>query len=366
MSFTTLDSIIIKVRKLTGSGNSFQLTDTDISNYINSFYLYDLPAQFRSLKLKDKYTFNTIQGQDTYPFDSEHYTTVEMPCYCAKREIQLFQDPWSFYGVNFNWQTQNNFITADGNNPPLNGGFTSAKPLIPSQNNDPGAAGNPIPTYPMSRVQNILITANTTVALGFVGTGGTVNITDDGAGNLIEILQTINPPNVDQFNQTYYRNVVGTINYQTGQVIFTAPFSQTIPQGNSIQIQYNPVQVSIPLSILFYQNQFTLRPVPDQGYTIELMAYRQPTQALNALPFGTGSAELNEWWELLAAGASKKIYEDRLDSDGIMLMDKMLHERYELAFSRTYAQIGTQRIQTIFADQLSYNYGAGGGFFGSV
>ena len=53
-----------------------------------------------------------------------------------------------------------------------------------------------------------------------------------------------------------------------------------------------------------------------------------------------------------------------MDSDGISLMDKMLHERYEVAYTRTYAQLGKQRINTIFADQLSTNYGAGMGGFG--
>jgi hypothetical protein len=44
-------------------------------------------------------------------------------------------------------------------------------------------------------------------------------------------------------------------------------------------------------------------------------------------------------------------------------MDKMLKERYDIAYTRTYAQVGTQRVSTIFADQLQYNYGSG--FFGS-
>jgi len=451
--FTQLAQIFTKIRRLTGCGNTTQLPDVQpspnptnivsLTDYVNSFYLYDLPAQFRSLKLKDKYTFNTVQGQDTYPFDSEHYTTVEMPCYCAKREIKLFQDPWSFYGANFNWQQTENFATGDGTPGFLSGtvtnitqatnavvtsanhglvdgrevtlqnvggmtevngetytitvvnansfqlnvnstgftaytaggnwassafnGITQAKPLIPSINNDPGALGSPILTYPMSRVQNILITANTTVndeSIGFVPTVGTINITDDGQGNLIEILQNTNATGVDQFTQTYYRNRVGLINYQTGEITFTAPFSQVIGAGNPIQIQYNPVTLAIPISILFHQNQFTLRPVPDKGYTVELIAYRQPTQALAQTTSFQGTAELNEWWELIAVGAAKKIYEDRIDPDGIAQMDKMLRERYAIAETRTYAQLGKQSASTLFRDQLSYNYGSGSFTFG--
>ena len=354
MSIATLNDIILKVRRLTGSGTSLQLSDAAIIDYINSFYLYDFPAQFRSLKLKDKYTFNTIQGLDTYPFDSEHYTTVEMPCYCMKREIKLFQDPWSFYGVNFNWQQQENFATGDGT--ATYSGTCSSTPLIASINNNPAVTtatsntsvfptGFP-PSFPqanISRVQNILITAN-------VAFGSTLNVTDDGAGNLIGDC------------------ISGTINYETGAISLV--FTNNIPSGNEIQIQYNPVQPSIPLSILFFQNQFTLRPVPDRGYTIELIAYRQPSQALLGSedpdnPTLTGIPELKEWWELLAYGAAKKVYEDRLDSDGIALMDKGIKERYDVATARTYAQLGKQRISTLFADQLQYNYGSGGWGFGS-
>lgn len=337
-----LQMIIAKVRRLTGSADPFQLPDVPdpnnpysvgITDYINSFYLYDFPAQYRALKLKDVYTFNTIQGVETYAFDSENYTTVEMPCYCAKREIALFQDPWSFYGVNYNWQYQNNFTSGNGGTGTYSG-FTSAQPILRSSNNNPTSLD-----YPVSRVQNILITANTATS--------TLNVTDDGSGNLIGDC------------------TAGTINYTTG-AIAGLRFTAAVPLGNPIQIQYNPYQASIPLSILFFQNQFTLRPVPDRGYTIELVAYRQPSQALANTPAFAGNPELSEWWECIAAGAAKKIYEDRLDSDGVALMDKLLAERYATAMTRTYAQLGKQRVNTIFADQLNYNYGSGQNLFGAI
>ncbi len=435
MSIATLNDIIQKVRRLTGAGNAFQLTDAQIIDYINSFYLYDLPAQFRSLKLKDRYTFNTVRGIDIYPFDSEHYTTVEMPCYCMKRIIPLYQQPWGntgFWGSSSNWQFQQNITQGTGfrggitgaitnvtqanpaqitstnhglqtgevvaisnvggmtqlngntyivsfvnaNNFTINvdstgfGAYTAGGnwaagyigtltniPIIRSVNNNPMVstplsstsvfpAGNPVsfPQANISRVQNILITANSSL-------GSTQNVTDNGAGNLIG-------------------DGIGTINYETGQISLL--FNNNVPQGENIQVMYSPTAMSVPLSILFFQNQFTLRPVPDQGYTIELIAYRQPSQALLGSedptnPILTGVPELKEWWELLAAGASKKFFEDQSDASSIQMMDKMLFERYAVAEARTYAQIGSkQRIGTIYADQLSYGYsGVSGWGFGS-
>lgn len=355
MSIATLGDIISKARRLTGSASSFQLTDAQIIDYINSFYLYDFPAQFRSLKLKDKYVFTTQRGIDTYPFDWEHYTTVQQPAYCAKREIALYYNPWNFWGVWFNWQYQENLDTGDNTTGPYSG-TTTANPIIRSYNNNP-AVQSPLftttssvshqPTFPQTnigRAMNILITAN-------VSYGQTLNVTDDGNGTLIGDC------------------TAGTINYETG-AISNLTFTQAIPAGNDITIQYNPVSMAIPQSILFFQNQFTLRPVPDKGYTIELVAYRQPSQAILGsenpnVPNLAGTPELLEWWECLAVGAAKKIYEDRLDSDGIALMDKMLNERYQVAYTRTYAELGKQRMSTIFADQLSNNFGSSYGWIGS-
>jgi hypothetical protein len=426
-------------RELTGSSNSFQTTDTQIVKNMNSFYSYDLDAKYRSLKLKDVYTFTTNVGQDVYPFNSELYTTIQMPCYCAKRELKLYNDPWNFYGVNFNWQQYGNFATGNGTtgaqsgaisgitqaNPgkvtsdnhglftgqtvilnnvsgmtQVNGnsyvitvvdandftigvnttgytpyssggnwytspynGQTIGTPISPSVNNDPGPFANPSLYFPMGRVQNILITAN---VIGTNGVGQTQSVTDDGQGNLIQIFQTSNTTN-QEYGWTYYRQYASstpnspgnaTINYQTG-VITGLTFATAIPQGTPIQIQYNARQPSIPLAIMFYQNQFTVAPMPDKGYTIELTAYRQPVKALLAMGLN-GNPELSEWWEILAIGAAKKIFERRFDSDGIIMIDKMLKERYDIIETRSYAQIGSRQIYTIYSDQVSYNYSQNG------
>ena len=175
-AFPTLTDAIAKTRSLTGSNNAFQTTDTYIVTQMHSFYSYDLPAKFRSLKLKDIYTFTTNVGQDVYPFNSELYTTVDQPCYCNKRELKLFNDPWGFYGVNYNWQQSTQFATGNGSAGPYNG-YTTARPLIASVNNDPGVLvdrgsgvmGGDNLYFPQSRVQNILISANVTPRLGADG-----------------------------------------------------------------------------------------------------------------------------------------------------------------------------------------------------
>tara|TARA_R110002126_G_scaffold51939_1_gene141834 strand:+ start:6881 stop:7957 length:1077 start_codon:yes stop_codon:yes gene_type:complete len=352
MSIATLGDIITKVRKLTGTGNSLQLTDSDIIDYINSFYLYDFPAEFRSLQLKDVFTINTIENIDVYPFDYVHYSTLSGPAFVDRKLVSLYSNPNSFFDLYFNVQETQDLDTGDGTTGAYSGTLTSV-PIRRSFNNNPMTDTQVNPTvtfatgsYPASfaepnpsRVQNILITANTAIT--------TLNVTDDGNGNLIGDCSA------------------GAINYTTGAVTGLV-FNSAIPSGNIIKISYYPSNMNVPQAVLFNQNQITLRPVPDRGYTIQIEAWRRPSQVLlGTEPLGdgdvqvtTGIPELLEWWETLAAGSSKKIFEDRQDLDGIIMMDKMLQERYALNETRTYAQLGTNQVETIFNSPMGgcYNF----------
>jgi len=224
-------------------------------------------------------------------------------------------------------------------------GNTQAYPIIRSVNNNPITdtqtsntqvfpAGYP-PTFTennISRMQNILISANTATS--------SLHVTDDGAGNLIgDCLSG------------------GTINYFTGEILGLT-FTSAVPAGNDINIQYWQAVQSQPYTMLFFQNQFVLRPVPDQAYTIEITAYRNPSQALLGTdslttPDLSGRPEELFWWELIAFGVAKKLYQDRLDTDGVQMMDAYLQEKISEARTRTYAQLGTRQISTIYRDETN-------------
>lgn len=424
MAIATLQAIMSKVRRLTASANSNQLTDSMIIDYINSFYLYDFPAQFRALDLKDIYTFNTVKGVDTYPFDRDHWVNVQGPASVSKREAYLYFNNFTFFGQDFNAGTSEqveetlttsstgtvtgitlsgtdpvsitstshglssgnsvqfssivgttelngntyvitvvdaNTFTLDGTDSSLFTAYTSGgtwvtnaflgtlqnTPIQRSVNNNPMVDTTlssvlefpdgypPSFTSPnASRIQNILITVN-------IGLGQTINVTDDGDGNLIGDVLSGNPNSID---------------YSTGEI--NVAFSQPVPSGEEIKVWYRPLVLNRPLAILFFQNQFVLRPVPDRGYTVQMVGYRLPSDLLlgtssPTTPDVTGRPEELEWWETLAIGAAKKVYEDRLDMDGVSMMDKMLDEHYQLNYSRTYANLGKQRMATIYEAQLS-------------
>ena len=348
MTVGTLQDIIEKIREVSASGNSNQVTDEKIIKYINSYYLYDLPNEFRNLKLKDVYTFNTIQNVDTYPFDFDHWETVETPAYCAKMPMVLFQDKASFYGYNWNSQQLQNFTIGDGTAGPYSFSVQNF-PITASVNNNPIAdtqlsstqifPGGYPPTFTentISRIQNILISANTATS--------SLHVTDDGAGNLIgDCLAG------------------GTIDYFTGAVA-NLTFTQSVPAGNNVTMQYLQSVQGQPFVILFFQNQFVVRPVPDQAYTIEITAYRRPSQALLGTtsaqsPNLSGRPEQLDWWELIAFGVAKKLYQDRLDDVGVMQMQKYYDEKLSECNMRTYAQLGKRQSITIFRDETRQQIG---------
>lgn len=346
MTVGILQDIIEKVRQLAALGNTDQSTDQKIVKYINSYYLYDFPDDLRILKLQDVYTFNTIQGIDTYPFDFDNWSSVSGPAYCDKLQVAFLQDPQQFFGYYYSVQQRETFASGDGG-AGVYSGTTQSMPMLRSVYNNPMTDTQTAPTgifpagYPplfadpnISRIQNILISANTST--------GSLAVTDDGAGNLIgDCLAG------------------GTINYQTG-VISNLTFTSTVPSGNDIEISYIPVELATPFSILFYQNQFRLQPVPDKAYTIEITAYREPSKALLGTTSSTefdlaGRPELFGWWELIAFGVAKKFYQDRLDMDGVQMMESFLQEQISQARTRTYSQLGNRSMSTIYRGETEQN-----------
>lgn len=312
MATTTLAAIRTKVRRLTARTSTTSLTDAEIDQYVNTFYLYDMPAAMRFLKLRDVYTFQTQENVEIYPFPSNNYTTAEPPAYCAGQQMQFFNDEDMFYRM---WP-KTNFIqqvsTGDGTQGPFTGTITGV-PFLRSVN----------PNTPVSQVIRLLLTANTTT--------GSTSAIDDGSG-------------------AFLAPASGTINYDTGA--FSVSFFNAVPAGSAITAEVIPFSAAQPRSILFSQNQFTLRPVPDQGYNIELVVYRTPADLINA----SDSPELNEWWQLLAFGASNKILVDNADFTTLTALRPYYEEQLLLMQRRTLNQLTQQRASTIYSPDVNAPY----------
>lgn len=153
----------------------------------------------------------------------------------------------------------------------------------------------------------------------------------------------------------------GSINYLTGYYSITFPYAP----GSSKQInsQVQLVACSRPFAVMFYDGIFTIRPVPDQAYKVEMEVYKRPTEMLAA----GDMPKLAEWWQYIALGTCIKIFQDRMDMDSVSLIMPEFKEQEALIQRRTIVQNTTQRSATIYSQDTnpSGSYGNNGWFGGS-
>jgi len=310
---STLEKIRTKIRRLTGRPSANQITNDQLDEYVNDFYLYDLPEHLRLFTLRTTYEFMTEENVDVYTVpDPDIYYNVMPPVYISGYQSFFSQDREQFFRLYPKLSDITTSIVGDGSVGPYS--FTlSNVPIL--QNN---------------------------VTIGVVdSTGSTVQVVDDPqsrtSGNWVIINTTT--------------AVTGSINYITG--VGTITFANTIPVGNEITITSVPYQAARPEAILYYDNQITVRPVPDKPYKVEVNAYRIPTELISS----GDHPELDQWWQYIAYGAAKKVLEDSQDPEGVNVLMPGYKEQQKLVLRRTIIQQGNQRTATIYTEQTGFPYG---------
>ena len=319
---TTLTAIQNKVRLITRSPTADVLSTDALNDYINTFILYDFPEHLRLFNLKTTFYFFTQPNIDTYgpssiPTDplyefDQLYLSFEGPIYVAGFEARLTQSREEFYRVfpfvNSIYNTQ---LTGDGVILTFNGILTQL-PVLRGQ-----------VTFTTKDAQNnglVLSDANTS--------DGTLT-SPDGISN-------------------------GTVNYITGQ--FTLNWNVAPGPSQPIFAQTVPYVPSQPTLVMYYDTQFVVRPVPDKSYKIICDAYIRPTALLN----NGESPQLQEWWQYIAYGAAKKVFEDRMDLDSVQNIMPEFKKQEALILRRTLVQQSNERVATIYTDQAQ-----GSGYYNS-
>jgi hypothetical protein len=362
------------VRKITGQYDTTQLPDSSngeinisnpagIDDYINDYYLYDMPEDLRSLRLRDFYTFTTVPNCGTYSIP-QNVIQIYDPVYVDNYQFAFYQDPNIFYRI---WP-ELNFIDRNL--------FTAVTSKA---------------TYTFTLTQ-------TPVQQGTVVIGLQPNIDGQSAGALETFTDSDQPIPLDIPVQQYFVNPgtltgnqggTGTIDYLTGSVTITYANPNQLPNGTNSSCHYHPYVASRPRDIMVWQQQVFMRPIPNDTYAVKMMAYLLPTTVLSAATNATqrpslyvdpattpGSAptsttvqiqgftgnsgslptdlpQFNEFWQLLAYGASLKIFIENGDHEE--------HERYMpyyekaklLVQRKTLKQLAQNRIQTPYAENVS-------------
>lgn len=321
MADSTLLAIQKKVRRITRSPSEAQLSDTDLNEYINTAVLYDFPAHLRMFALRTTLTFYTQPNVDVYatnitnPLDplynfQNKYVTVHPNIYIAGVPGFYTQNRDIFYG---NYPQTNTIVdttlVGNGTIGPFAGTLT-AFPIL--QNSlfftilDINGNAMIVKDYPVSNV------------LGALGIPGQP--------------QTIPSP-------------YGQINYITGQYTVTFPTATLDLVTNSLFAEYIFYSAGKPLAMLYFNNYFTLRPVPDKAYAVQLQADIRPTELLAT----NQSPNLEQWWQYIAYLAAKKVLDDKVDMDTIAQIMPELLEQQALVNRTNLVQEANERSVTIYA-----------------
>lgn len=365
---TTLQTIQQKVRRITRTPSQQQLSDDDLNQYINTFVVYDFPEHIRTFNLRTSFTFYTNAFQDVYPTDETSFLNViTNPLYNFQNRFISVHDPAYIAGYqSFYTQSRQQFY--------------SIYPLVNSIASI-GQLGNGVTTSytgvinsqqailpPSSNFAQVITLLQNNVLFSSVGVNGEglamvdVPFTDPVTGNKLS-QGNLYMPNALPTAPITIGDLTpnNTINYVTGQ--FTVTFPAPPAPGVAINSQTIPQICALPQSLLYYDNKFVVRPVPDQPYPINIEVYARPT----ALLAESTSPQLEEYWQYIAYGACKKIFEDRMDMDSVQLLMPEFKKQEALCLRRTIVQYTNERSATIYTEQtqgpLSGGWGWGFGSF---
>lgn len=371
---STLNAILTKVRRLTASSGNTSLTDDAIYQYVNTTYSHDFPYAIKLDQMRSVYTFYTSPYVSIYPLNINYNQGIRAPVQCDGINMSFFKDRQQFYNMWPKFPTLSYPITGDGSLQAFT--FTcQTVPFLPREVTLGGTDtnGNPIRVSDDGKGNLLLQVPNPVIpvpaaptppyVIGQIPTGYNLNT---------QVSRVLSPGmvnnNVNNSGDNIYQPIIGTVDYVTGDFdIDFASASGTydvIPaKGEQMNLFVSQSTSGRPLSLLFWNNEFQIRPVPKLVHKIEVEAYLTPVQFLAT----TESPILNQWWQWLAISAAVKILEDRQDMEGVSNLQAMLAKQEALILERQGTEEINQRNSTIFSGTQSSQgwnqYGSQGGCY---
>lgn len=327
-SLSTLQNIRVKIRRLTRSPSTAQLTDQQIDDYINSFYLFDFPEELRTKTLDGTFSFYSQPFIEEYAQTTnqalsntalfeflQRFTSFGPPAYCQGRPLVWTQSMAEFNAMYPQQMVTQVIGTGDGFITDFAGSIDPA---------------------------NVPVMAGTIVISSIDANGQGITVVDR------PVLST-STPNAGYYNPYGYlyapndfNTILGNINYIDGTFDVIMPVAPAAAAPVTAQVQ--PYQPTIPSAIYFDGQAFHLRPVPDKVYQITMSAQMLPTQLMDQ----ADNPLIYQWWQYVAYGAAIKVLQDRLDLDTVQLLMPEFKRQEHLVERSTIVQLSSQRAQTIY------------------
>lgn len=274
----TLANIRTKLRNITGMPSTDQLSNASANAYINNYGTYQMPHELKMQIQNNFLDFKTTPGTNIYSFPGA-YLTDSPGAYADGFPLIFYEDPDIFYQ---DWPQQYSV--------------------------DSVAAGDGVTVLFEGTTQGFPI-----IAGSYFITDGTQVLQDDGDGLLTG-------------------DGSGTIDYTTGE--FSATFSSAPASTETVYDKYIAYTGNRPQGVLFFENEFTLMPVPDQVYQIRMQGFVLPDQ----LSSDSDTPAQPEWGPLYAYGAALEIFADRGDTENYDRYYPILKKFENVALGRTIQQ----------------------------
>lgn len=280
MATWTYSDIKTKVRGLTSRPDTGMLSDATLGDYINKFYQYVLPKEIKVFFGYTYNTFTTLPNIDQYT-PSALFQTFNPQVYIDGFPADWYLAPDLFYQDYP--QQANKLVVATGNGVTNSFTFTVA-------------------AFPIIRGSLYV-------------TDGTQTAQDDGLGGFTG------------------NTLGGTVNYVTGTVTGLA-FTVAPAANTNITATSQTYLASRPQGILYYDNVFTLRPIPDDVYLVKMEGIKIPTALVNPtdVPFRI------DLGPLIAYGTAMSIFEDNNQFAEIAQMQERYEKYKDVAMQDTYEE----------------------------
>jgi len=287
MAWTKAD-IRAKIRNVTGQPSEEQMTDSEINDRISNYYNLTMPFELKEQITNQFLQFKTTPGIDVYAFPSGYFTD-QPGAYADGFPLVFYQDPDIFFQ---DWPQQyavDNIATGDSSTTNFSGGLQNPPIII-----------------------------------------GSLFITADDPSGFQQLLS-------DNGDGTLSGDGNGTINYLTGA--YTANFNIAPASTANIYAKYQGYSGNRPQGVLFFNNEFTFRPVPDQAYAILMQGYINP----QALTLDSDTPLQEEWGPVIAYGVSLEIFSDRGDTANIDRYYPIFKRFENVALGRTIQQLTAEQ-----------------------
>jgi len=322
-NLSTLAAITQKVRRLTNSPGENALSTTDIYNHINTFYNQDFAYAIKVDQMRSIYTIYTEPYIDRYPLDVNFNQGIRSPVYFDGIQGGFYKDRQQFYNIYPRITTLFQPISGDGVTP--NFTFTIPAPFL----------------------------RNEVILGGVDASGNPITVKDNGQGILYYVLpnpqtsvpvQNLNPALPGMYNTNlanpgiYNPTAIGSVDYVSGLFIIDFTPAGVVPAaGTLMQLRVAQYQTGRPFSLLFFNNEFIVRPVPKFIHKIEVETYLTPVQFMDA----NDHPILNQWWQYLAFGVACEIQRERNDFDSVnQLMEGMKRQEALILERQGVEEIG--------------------------